>query len=238
MNRIVLMVLKNFLKVPPAYVKLCHYAKHTDEFSEDEKYKHIRYILKMGVDSGNIDLKIYGQANIPKESGFLIYSNHQGLFDMVAIVYGCETPIAAVYKKEVANVPFIKQIAACSKSFAMDRDDPRQSLQVIQNVTKEVIGGRNYLIFPEGTRSRNGNRMLDFHGGSFRCAVKAKCPVVPVAIIDTYKVFDQKGSKPVTVQLHFLKPIYPDEYKDLKAAELAEIVKSRIEDTIKEYENK
>jgi 1-acyl-sn-glycerol-3-phosphate acyltransferase len=116
----------------------------------------------------------------------------------------------------------------------MDREDVRQSLTVIQGVTEEVKKGRNYLIFPEGTRSKLGNGMLEFHGGSFRCATKSKCPVVPIALVDSYKVLDQKGSKPVSIQLHYLEPIYYEEYKDMKAAELAALVRSRIEDKIRQ----
>jgi 1-acyl-sn-glycerol-3-phosphate acyltransferase len=116
----------------------------------------------------------------------------------------------------------------------MDREDVRQSLTVIQNVTEEVKNGRNYLIFPEGTRSKRGNEMMEFHGGSFRCAAKSKCTVVPVALVDSYKVLDQKGSKPVSVQLHYLKPIPYEEYKDMKPAELAAMVKQRIADKIRE----
>ena len=234
MNRILLMVLRNMTRVPGAYAKLCRYAKHNDKYSEEEKYNHIRYILKMGVDSGNIDLQIHGEDNIPKEKGFLIYGNHQGLFDVVALVAAMPIPIAAVYKKEIENFPFIKQIATCTKSFAMDRSDNRQSLEVIHKVTKEVMKVRNYLIFPEGTRSRNGNEMLRFHGGSFRCAAKAKCTILPIALIDSYKVFDLKNSKPVTVQLHFLEPITYEEYKDLKATEVAEMVRSKIESAVRE----
>ena len=133
-----------------------------------------------------------------------------------------------LFKKELENVPFLKQIIACTKSFAMDRSDVRQSLTVIQNVTKEVQAGRNYLIFPEGTRSKNGNVMGEFHGGSFRCAVKSKCPIVPIAFIDSFKVLDQKGVKPVTVQMHFLDPIPFEEYGNLKTVDIAELVKSRI----------
>ena len=72
------------------------------------------------------------------------------------------------------------------KAYMMDRNDIRQSLQVIVNVTNEVKNGRNYLIFPEGTRSKMGNEMLEFKGGSFKAATKAKCPIVPVALIDSF----------------------------------------------------
>lgn len=234
MLRILLMVLRNFWRVPGAWLKLCHYAKHTDEYPEQEKYDHIRYIMELAVKSGNIDLKVTGQEKLPTENGFILYGNHQGMFDVVALVAVFPRILSCVFKKELENVPFLKQIIACTKSFAMNRDDVRQSLTVIQNVTKEVQSGRNYLIFPEGTRSKNGNHMNDFHGGSFRCAVKAKCPIVPVAFIDSFKVLDQKGCKPVTVQIHFLDPIPYEEYGHLKTVDVAELVKSRIAAAIEE----
>lgn len=237
MNRLALMVLRNFWKVPRLFGKLLHYAKHTEKYPEIEKYNHIRTILSLAVRSGNIDLAVYGHENIPDRDGFIMYGNHQGLFDVVALCASCERPLAAVFKKELSGIPFVKQIIACTNSFAMDRDDVRQSLTVIQNVTKEVVSGRNYVIFPEGTRSRNGNTMGQFHSGSFRAAVKAKCPIVPLVFIDSFKVLDQKGSKPVSVQLHYLPAITYDEYKDLKTTELAELVQSRIQETIDTYAN-
>lgn len=235
MNRLALMVLRNLWKIPGAYGKLCHYAKHSDKYPELEKWQHIQHVMTLAVNAGNIDLRVFGKENIPKENGFMLYGNHQGLFDVLAIAVSCDAPLGIAYKKELKDAPLLKQIFMCTKSFAMDREDVRQSLAVIQAVTKEVQSGRNYVIFPEGTRSKLGNRMLDFHGGSFRCAVKAKCPVVPMAFIDSFKVLDEKGSQPVTVQLHYLEPILYEEYKDMKAAELAALVKERIQQAIDQY---
>ena len=234
MNRIVTMVLKNLWIVPGAWVKLCRYAKNTEKYTREEMFDHIQYILQRAVIGGNIDLKVTGLENIPEEDGFMLYANHQGLFDVVAIASTVTMPIGAVLKKELWDIPFLHQIALCTNSFAMDREDVRQSLTVIQNVTEEVKNGRNYLIFPEGTRSKLGNTMLDFHGGSFRCATKSKCPIVPIALVDSFKVLDQKGSKPVSVQIHYLKPILYEEYAGMKPAEVAELVKSRIREKIDE----
>lgn len=233
MNRLALVILKNIFRFPSAYYKLCHYAKHTDEYSYEEKYKHIQYMFGKVITSGNVDLKVYGKENIPKEDGFIIYSNHQGLFDVIAIVDTCDKPLAAVLKKELCNIPLLKQVVACTKSQPMDRDDIKQSLQVILNVTKEVKEGRNYLIFPEGTRSKNGNNMNEFHSGSFKCATKAKATIVPVACIDCHKVLDEKGSKMLTVQLHYLEPIPYEEYKDMNTVELSTMVHDRIEEVVK-----
>ena len=228
MNRLVMVVLKNIVMVPAAWVKLCKYAKHTDEYSYEEKWKHIRYILKHVCKSGNIDLKVTGLENIPKEDGFLMCGNHQGIFDIVAIVDSFERPLAAVLKKELNEIPFLKQIVQCTHSYPMDREDVRQSMKVIQSVTKELQNGRNIIIFPEGTRSKDGNHMGEFHAGTFKCVMKSKVPIVPFALIDSYKVLDQDGCAPLKVQLHYLKPIYYEEYKDLKSNEIAALVKERI----------
>ena len=235
MNRLALIVLKNILKIPGLYGKLCRYAKHPENYPEIEMWQHIQKVLSIVIRSGNVDLQVSGKENIPAEGGFMLYGNHQGMFDVVAIAASCDRPLGAVYKKELKSVPVLKEIYACTKSFAMDREDVRQSLTVIQAVTKEVLSGRSYLIFPEGTRSKKGNEMNEFHGGSFRCAVKSKCPIVPLAFIDSFKVLDQKGSDPVTVQLHYLKPIPYEEYKDLKTVEIAALVKERIQAVIDQY---
>lgn len=235
MNRLALMIIRNFWKVPGAYIKLCHYAKHTDKYPEDVKYNHIRYILQTAVKSGNIDLQIYGQENVPTENGYVMIANHQGLFDILAMVAAIEKPWAAILKKELYKIPFMKQLVDCTKSYPMDREDIRQSMEVIIAATKEVKAGRNYLIFPEGTRSKNGNEMLEFHGGSFKIATKAKASVLPIALIDSYKVLDQKGSAPVAVQIHFLEPIMYEEYKDMNTTQLAQLVHDRIEETIKKH---
>ena len=235
MNRIVLMVLRNLFKVPGLYAKLCRYAKNVDQYPEQERWDHISHILQLAVKTGNLDLTVTGVEHITAPgSGFMMYANHQGLFDVVAIAATCPTPLGAVLKKELQGIPFIQQVIDCTKSYPMDREDVRQSLTVIQSVTEEVKNGRNYIIFPEGTRSKKGNQMGEFHGGSFRCATKSKCPVVPVALVDSYKVLDEKGSKPVAMQLHYLTPSYYEEYASMKPAELAGLVRSRIEAKIAE----
>lgn len=235
MNRLALMILKNIHRVPGAFYKLWRNAANPDKYPEQERWNHIQYIMKQAVKAGNIDLQVFGRENIPAEESYIMYGNHQGMFDVLAVVVSCDRPMGVVFKKEIENVPLIKQIAACTKSFGMDRSDVRQSLTVIQNVTKEVQGGRSYLIYPEGTRSRNGNQMGEFHAGSFHAAVKAKCPIVPVACIDSYKVLDQKGSKPVSVQMHFLSPLTYEEYKDMKTPEIAALIKGRIAEVIERH---
>lgn len=234
MNRIVTMVLRNLPIIPGAWIKLCKYAKHPEKFPEVQRWQHLQYILKRAVRGGNVEVIATGMENIPTEGGFMMYANHQGLFDVLAIGATCDHPMGAVLKKELVGIPFVQQVIQTTKSFAMDREDVRQSLTVIQSVTEEVKNGRSYLIFPEGTRSKNGNVMGEFHSGSFRCATKSKCPIIPVALVDSFKVLDAPGSKPVTMQLHYLEPILYEEYEGMKPAQVAELVKARIQAKIDE----
>lgn len=233
MRRIILIILKNLLYLPYRWFRLCHYAKHTDDYSEEEKYSLIRKFADWIIKGGRITLEVHGKEHIPKENGIMIFPNHQGLFDGFAIVHSFEAPFSTVYKKELGSIPFVKQILACVKAIALDRDDIRQGLEVINKVSDEVKSGRNFMIFAEGTRSKNANQLLDFKGGSFKSALKAKCPIMPVALIDSYKVFDSKPMGQVTVQVHFLEPLYYDQYKGMKASQIADIVKAAIEKTIK-----
>ena len=233
MNRLTRILLKNIHRLPGLYAGLCRYARHPERHTEQEMYDYICSILSHVISSGNVDLEVNGLENIPAEGGLLLYGNHQGMFDIVALAHTCPRPLAAVLKKELKNVPLLKQIIACTKSFPMDREDVRQSLTVIQNVTEEVKKGRAYVIFPEGTRSKTGNTMKPFHAGSFRAAIKGKVTVLPVAFIDCFKVLDQPGCEKLTVQMHYLPPITPEEYAGMKAADLAQLVQSRIEECIR-----
>ena len=232
MKRIIMMVIRNIFLVPWMWFKLCYHASHVDKYSEEEHYRMLQFITHRANKGGNVTIDAHGLENIPKENGFMFFPNHQGLYDVLALVDVCPKPFSVVAKKEVENVPFLRQVFACMKAYMMDRNDIRQSLQVIVNVTNEVKKGRNYLIFPEGTRSKKGNEMLEFKGGSFKAATKAKCPIVPVALIDSFKPFDTNSIEPVTVHVHFLKPLYYDDYKDMKTNDIAALVKSRIQETI------
>lgn len=236
MKRILLMVFRNIILVPFMWCKLCYYASHVEKYSEQKRYDMLRFIVFRANKGGNVHIDVYGKENIPKENGFMFYPNHQGMYDVLAIVEACSVPFSVVAKKEVGNIQFLKQVFACMKAYLIDRDDVRQSMQVIIDVSKEVASGRNYLIFAEGTRSKLGNKLLDFKGGSFKAATKAKCPIVPIALVNSFKPFDTNSIKQVNVEVHFLKPMLYEEYKDMKTTEIANEVKKRIAEEVEREE--
>lgn len=237
MERIILMVLRLLYKVPGWWIKVCRYGKdeNFEKYDEEQRYALLQEVTTRANRAGRVTVECYGRENLPKENGYILFPNHQGLFDTLLFFETHGRFLSFVMKKEVANVLLVKQIGRMVRAKAMDRSDVRQSMTVIKEVSEEVKKGRNYIIFPEGTRSREGNKLLNFKGGAFKSAVYAKCPIVPVAVIDSYKAFDIHSIKKMTAQIHYLEPLTYEQYKGMKTVEIAAIVKSRIEAEIERY---
>ncbi len=235
-KRLSLMLIRNILYLPYVFINLLRYAV-SETISEEKKYKLIRLIGTRGCHKGNVAVHGYGIENLPADSGYLMYPNHQGLFDVMGLVYLNPTPFGVVIKKEAYNIFLLRKLIQTMGGLFMDREDPKQGLQVINEMAKQVKEGRNFLIFPEGTRSKNGNRLGEFKSGSFKAATKAKCPIVPIAIIDSYLPFDTNSIQKVDVQIHILPPILYEEYQGMKTSEIAAMVKERIEKVIAENEH-
>lgn len=234
MNRIAYMVIRNLFRAPVWFYHIWKFGKPGDTHTEQERYDYIRHVVKTVNQTGRVNVEVHGLENLPKENGFILFPNHQGLFDVLAIIDSCPNPLGIVVKKEASNLILVKQVIAAMNGMAIDRQDVKASLKVITKMTEDVKNGRNYVIFAEGTRSREGNKLLPFKGGTFKSAVNAKCPIVPVAQIDCFKPFDVSSIKKQKVEIHFLEPLYPEQYVGLRTIQIADIVHDKIQQKINE----
>ena len=199
-----------------------------------ENYKILKKMTIAANKAGKVSIEAKGMENLPEKDGFVMFPNHQGLYDCLAFIESCPRPLSFVIKKEAENIILLKQVIKATDSLSMDRNDIRKSMEIINKMSELVKEGRNFIIFPEGTRSKLGNKLLDFKAGSFKSAVKAKAPIIPVAIMNAFIPFDQNHTKPVTVKVFYLKPMYYDEYCNMNTSEIAGEVKRRIEKIIEE----
>ncbi|MGL5435023.1 MAG: lysophospholipid acyltransferase family protein [Lachnospiraceae bacterium] len=234
MIRITYMVFKCFFRVPVWLYNIWKLGRPDDNHTEQERYDYLRNVVKNVNRAGKVEVSVFGQENIPAENGFILFPNHQGLYDMLALIDSCPNPVGVVIKKEASKIFLVKQVVELLHGIPMDRNDLRSSLQIIKQMSKEVTEGRNYIIFAEGTRSRDGNRILEFKSGTFKSAINAKCPIVPVALIDSFRPFDIVSIKREKVQVHYLEPLYPDQYVGLKSKEIAYLVHNKIQEKIDE----
>lgn len=231
--RIALMVIRLLYAVPYYFLCIIWDGKHS---SREKGYNRIKHIIKKANRAGRVKIETEGLENLPEENGFIMFPNHQGMYDPLVFLETFPRPFSVVYKKEVKNIILLKQVFRVLNAIPIDRKDLRQSMQVIKEMSERVSKGENFLIFAEGTRSKDGNHMLDMKGGSFKSAVKAKAPIVPCALVDCYKPFDEKGIKPLVVKIFYLKPMYYEEYKDMSTVEIAIEVKRRIEEVLSQFE--
>ena len=228
--RIALMAVRLFFQVPFMMLRIWRYGLYKDKFAHHaEAFAAIKKFTTKVNRAGRVTIKAYGIENVPKEDGFIMFCNHQGLFDVLVFLQTCPKPFSFMAKKEVKNTILLKQVIKALGAYPINREDLRQSMGVIQAITADVKRGKNFLIFPEGTRAPEPNTMLEFKGGSFKSATKAQCPIVPCALIDAHKPFDENSIKAVTVKQMYLPPLYYEEYKDMTTIEIAELVKSRIQ---------
>ncbi len=228
------MVVRLFFQVPYYFFRVwwCGVSK---KISYEEAFWFIKRVTKKANHAGRVKIESHGLENLPDKDGFILFPNHQGMFDVLVFLESCPRPFSFVAKKEVSNIILLKQVIKALDAYAMDREDIRQSMKVINAMAEDVKKGKNFLIFPEGTRSRMENNLLEFKGGSFKSATKAGCPIVPCALIDSFKPFDENSIRPVTVKLIYLPPMYYEEYKNMKTVDIAAEVKRRIEETIEDY---
>ena len=231
MQRIVWIIFRMFFEVIYYISRFNHFGK--EKYRDYAKaHEVIASGAKRAIKVGRIIPKVEGVENIPEKDGFIFYPNHQGMFDVFMFYYSCRHPFAFVLKKEAAGLPIVKGVISATGSLAMDRSDLRQSVKVINEVSERVKNGSNFIIFAEGTRSRMGNKLLDFKGGSFKAATNACCPIIPVMLKDSFRPFDEKGIKKVEVTIKYLPPIQYEEYKNMKGQEIAKLVRERIQNEL------
>lgn len=226
---------RNMLRLPGIIASMRHRVDHPEQYSEEECYEYARYVVNLMQKTGHIKTQGFGMENLPKQGGYMLYPNHQGKYDAYGIVAVHEKPCTVVMDKAKSYIIFIRELIDLLKAKRMDIHDTRQALGIIKEVAAEVAQGRRYILFPEGGYAKNQkNRLGDFKAGCFKIVLESKAPIVLVALIDSWKVFNSWQLLPVTTQVHFLEPIYYEEYKDLKTVQIAELVKTRIQQKIDE----
>ena len=173
--------------------------------------------------------------NLPKEGGYMMYPNHQGKYDVYGIISVHEKPCTFVMDIEKSNSLFIKQITDMLNGKRLDKKNNRQAMTIINEIAKDVEKGRRYILFPEGEYDNNKkNSLINFKSGCFKICLKSKVPIVPVVLVDSYKVYNSWDLGKIKTQVYFLEPIFYDEYKDMNTHQISDLVKSRIEIKLKE----
>ena len=204
-----------FTSTLPLYMKV---RKNDKEGRNDESYeeitKRLHSLIPVFNKSAGIELDVKGVENIP-DGPVLYVSNHQGIYDPVALMETMKTVPGFFAKKEVENVPIMSAWMRELGCVFIDREDPSKALGEINKGVEQLKKGRSLAVFPEGTRSRSRD-IGEFKGGAFIMAQRAKVPIVPVAMDGSYLLWENNNNK--------IKPckIYKSSETDLRRRQNAE----------------
>ncbi|TFE00424.1 1-acyl-sn-glycerol-3-phosphate acyltransferase [Jeotgalibacillus sp. R-1-5s-1] len=169
-------------------------------------------------------IRIIGKEHIPEEGGVLICANHIDVLDPPVVGITATRPVSFMAKEELFHAPVLKNILPGLHAFPVKRGmGDREALRRGLNQLKEghVVG-----LFPEGTRSKDGQLGQGLAGAGF-FALRSDAAVVPCAIIGPYKPFKR-------LKVVYGKPIEMGPLKERKAsaAEVTEIIMAEIKSLI------
>jgi len=239
MIRFVFCILINILWAPLIIYVMHYKSVRPMEYSIEERYESACFVVRLLKLTGGVRTKAYGLENLPTEGGYMMYPNHQGKYDALGIVNTHKKPCSLVMDKNKSNTILVKQFVDLLEGKRLDKQDRRQGFKIIQEITEEVKNGKKFILFPEGGYDNSKKNNLDeFKSGCFKIALKSKTPIVPVTLVNSYKVFNSLNFLPVKTEVHYLTPIYYEEYKELKTSEIADLVKQRIQEKLNELSEK
>ena len=109
MLRFIYVILLNLFRAPYMIPKMRREADHPEKYSAEERYELARHCIRLMKVTGGIHTKAYGQENLPKEGGYMMYPNHQGKYDALGIVYTHRKPCSIVMDKAKSNTILVKE---------------------------------------------------------------------------------------------------------------------------------
>lgn len=229
-------ILKTIIPVLLYYIpKSKYYLSHPNKFDTKKKHKLAQDIVNLERRASKTKNLVFGLENLPEKDGYIMYANHQGKYDALGIVSTHKRPFSILWAKKSSQVILAKQVSQLLNCEIIDLENKSSLLNSIKNLANSVTKGNPFLIFPEGQYTDNKNNLQEFKTGCFMASFLSKSPIIPVALYDSYKSMDTNNIfKTQTVQIHYLKPIPYNDYKSLNRRELAELIKSKIQNKIAE----
>jgi 1-acyl-sn-glycerol-3-phosphate acyltransferase len=181
----------------------------------------------------HIPYKLRGWEHLPEDirdgrQSVIFMSNHESQMDPPVLVAALPVPAVYIAKKELKYVPFIGWAGWAAGVIFIDRSDRERAIRSIRDAARQIRGGKNVVIFPEGTRTRDG-QMLPFKKGGFALAQEAGVPIIPMAVVGGFHVLPS-GSlrlRPGQYTILLGVPVHPADHPDRDS--LMKEVRSQVE---------
>ena len=162
-----------------------------------------------------------GLEKIERGKSYVFAANHQSMFDIFVIYGWLPVRFKWIMKKELRKVPFVGLASEMAGHIFVDRSNAHAAKVSIEKAKKQLKKGNSIVVFPEGTRSSNG-QMRKFKKGAFQIAADLALPIVPVTIKGSFERLSKTSFKvkPGVIEMIIHQPIevtpyLPDRIPDL-----------------------
>jgi 1-acyl-sn-glycerol-3-phosphate acyltransferase len=156
--------------------------------------------------------RVKGRELLDRKQSYVFVANHQSAFD-IFLVYGfLGFPIKWMLRRGVAKIPFIGAACRAAGFIVVDNSSPQAVQRSIADARNRLRKGASMIVFPEGSRTRNG-KMNRFHKGAFLVALSQHLPVVPITVNGPYKILPKgkTSARPHRMEMVIHPPIRVDE---------------------------
>lgn len=200
--------LSSLLKLNPE-LKKAKKLKNKGNWREYKSFvdKHLYNWLNPLIDMADVKFNVYGKENIPQNEPVIYTPNHAGMFDIPAVILNTPEPPIFIAKKELKSIPILSDWMDVMDCVFVDRKNKNSARSSLHDAIEMVKNGRSIVVFPEGTRSKDG-KLGKFKGGAMKIAMETGATVVPVLLRGTRERLEENGEiVPGEIDVVFMKNI-------------------------------
>lgn len=195
------------------------------ELDKPKKLYHriLKRFCEMLLQISRVKVMVRGLEKIPEDKKFLAISNHQSMYDAVAVFWTLRAfQISFILKNSLYKIPIANKFMHAGWFFGLDRDNPREGIKVIKKSYEAIANDISSIaICPEGTRS-GGYELGEFKSGSFKIALKAKCPIVVIAVQNSNQVMKRFPWKSTKLFIDIVDVIEYSSFENMSTQEISD----------------
>ena len=176
-----------------------------------------------------IKVRIKGFENFAPDKPYVFMCNHQSNFDILVLFSALPAQFRWIAKAELFKIPLFGQAMRGAGYISIERKDRKKAIQSLRQAAERIRSGVSVMIFPEGTRSPDGN-IGEFKKGGFILAYDAGVPIIPIVLNGTWSIMskDSLKIKPGDVTLSILPAVNVTNYDKKEKVKLVEDVRGKI----------
>ena len=204
----------------------------------DRSWRWLSFFQRLWVEwllrTNGIRLRLDGMENLKKDQSYILVSNHASILDIPALISAAPFPVRFLAKKSLLWFPIFGWVLYFSGHILIDRESAQSALRSLKKAPSLLKKGISIIVFPEGTRSPDGE-VKEFKRGAFLLAQHSKFPVVPISISGTYDMLPRHGwcSWPGTINIRMGEPIPTRDLSHQESKDLMRRVRETIIENLK-----